>query len=109
MEEHLAALEQAFRDYRTALEACAKKYRPTDGLLGFGHSIKDDPCHEQMDNRVDLGGRRHLPKPALPRGRGTGGADAAGPGRYAHLAGIGAIAAPSFGAPLPPPHSLSFQ
>ena len=53
MEEHLAALEQAFRDYRTALEACAKKYRPTDGLLGFGHSIKDDPCHEQMDNRVE--------------------------------------------------------
>ena len=53
MEELLNALEQAFRDYRTALEACEKKYRPTDGLLGFGHSIKDDPCHTQMDERVE--------------------------------------------------------
>ena len=53
MEEQLNALEQAFRDYRKALEECKKKYRPTDGLLGFGRSIKDDPCHSQMDERVE--------------------------------------------------------
>lgn len=53
VEELLGALEQAFTDYRRALEACQKKYRPTDGLLGFGHSIKDDPCHAQVDERVE--------------------------------------------------------
>ena len=52
MEELLAALEQAIEDYRTALKECETKYRPTDGLLGFGHSIKDDPCHEQVDERI---------------------------------------------------------
>ena len=53
MEELLTALEQAFEDYRTALKECEKKYKPTDGLLGFGHSIKDDPCHAQVDERVE--------------------------------------------------------
>ena len=53
MEELLKALEQTFLDYRKALEECEKKYRPSDGLLGFGHSIKDDPCHEQMDRQVE--------------------------------------------------------
>ena len=53
MEEPLTSLEQAFTDYRKALEECRKKYRPTDGLLGFGHSIKDDPCHAQMDQDVE--------------------------------------------------------
>ena len=52
MEDLLIELEQAFLDYRKALEECEKKYRPTDGLLGFGRSIKDDPCHGQMDERV---------------------------------------------------------
>ena len=52
MEELLTALEQAFEDYRTALKECEKKYKPTDGLLGFGHSIKDDPCHAQVDERI---------------------------------------------------------
>ncbi len=52
MEELLAALEQAIEDYRTALKECETKYRPTDGILGFGHSIKDDPCHEQADQCV---------------------------------------------------------
>ena len=49
----MTALEQAFRDYRAALAECEKKYRPTDGILGFGHSIKDDPCHEQVDQCVE--------------------------------------------------------
>ena len=53
MEELLTALERAFEDYRTALKECDKKYRPTDGLLGFGHSIKDDPCHAQVDERIE--------------------------------------------------------
>ena len=53
MEELLAALAQAIEDYRTALKECETKYRPTDGLLGFGHSIKDDPCHGQVDERVE--------------------------------------------------------
>ena len=53
MEELLTALEQAIEDYRTAMKECEKKYRPTDGLFGFGHSIKDDPCHAQVDERVE--------------------------------------------------------
>ena len=53
MEEHFAALEQAFRDYLQDLENYEKKRRPTDGLLGFGRSLKDDPCHERLDERVE--------------------------------------------------------
>ena len=45
MEEYLTALEQAFITYRQDIENCQKKSRPTDGLLGFGHSLKDDACH----------------------------------------------------------------
>lgn len=52
MEERFAALEQAFTIYRQDLEACIRKSKPTDGLLGFGHSLKDDPCHERFDERV---------------------------------------------------------
>ena len=52
MEEHFAALELAFAKYRQDLEEYARKSKPTDGLLGFGHSLKDDPCHERFDERV---------------------------------------------------------
>ena len=41
MEELMAALDRAFTDYRRELEECQRKSKPTDGLLGFGHSIKD--------------------------------------------------------------------
>ncbi len=52
MEECFDALEQAFAVYRQDLENCARKSKPTDGLLGFGRSLKDDPCHERFDERV---------------------------------------------------------
>ena len=52
MEELFAALEQAFRDYQSDLENYERKRRPTDGLLGFGRSLKDDACHERLDGRV---------------------------------------------------------
>lgn len=52
MEELLAELEQAFRDYREDLDKAEKKRRVTDGLLGFGRTLGDDPCHERLDERV---------------------------------------------------------
>ena len=52
-EEQINALEQAFSDYRQDLENYEKKRKPTDGLLGFGSSLKDDPCHERLDQRVE--------------------------------------------------------
>ena len=52
MEELMAALDRAFTDYRRELEECQRKSKPTDGLLGFGHSIKDDACHERFDERL---------------------------------------------------------
>ncbi len=52
MEDQLAALEQAFLDYRQDLKNCLKKSRLTDGLLGFGHSLKDDSCHDRFDEHV---------------------------------------------------------
>ena len=52
MEEMLAALEKAFDDYGTDLEKAAKKQKVTDGLFGFGHSLKDDACHDRLDEKV---------------------------------------------------------
>ncbi len=52
MEELLTELEQIFADYRRDLEECEKKAKPTDGLFGFGHGVKDDACHARLDNRV---------------------------------------------------------
>ena len=52
MEELFAALEQAFIDYRQDVEAYQRRSRPTDGLLGFGRSLKDDACHDRFDGRV---------------------------------------------------------
>ena len=53
MDELMAALEQAFADYLQDLENYEKKRKPTDGLLGFGHSLQNDPCHERLDHRVE--------------------------------------------------------
>lgn len=52
MNEWIAKLEQAFTDYRQELEECEKKAKPTDGLLGFGKSVKDDACHDRFDARI---------------------------------------------------------
>ena len=52
MAECFAALNQAFTEYRQELEEYARKSKPTDGLLGFGRSLKDDPCHDRFDERV---------------------------------------------------------
>ena len=46
-------MEQAFSDYRQAIAAYEKKRKPTDGLLGFGHSLQDEACHEKLDERVE--------------------------------------------------------
>ncbi|MBQ7656512.1 MAG: hypothetical protein IJI53_07730 [Clostridia bacterium] len=53
MEELLSALEQAFADYRQDVDKYEQKRKPTDGLLGFGHSLKDEACHEKLDECVD--------------------------------------------------------
>ena len=52
MEDHLAALTQAFSDYRQDVENCQRNRKPMDGFLGFGRSLGDDPCHERFDQRV---------------------------------------------------------
>ncbi len=53
MDELLNTLDEAFTAYRRDLDAAQKKHKPTDGLLGFGRSIQDDPCHERFDERVE--------------------------------------------------------
>lgn len=53
MEEYMAALAQAFADYRRDLDEFERKRKPTDGLLGFGRSLQDDPCHERFDGRLE--------------------------------------------------------
>lgn len=52
MDEFMTPLIQAFSDYRQDIEKCQRKLRPTDGLLGFGHGLKDDACHERFDERI---------------------------------------------------------
>ena len=52
MEELFAALESAFEVYARELEAGEKKQRVTAGLFGFGHSLKDDACHDRLDERL---------------------------------------------------------
>ncbi len=52
MEELFAGLESAYADYARELEAGEKKQRVTDGLFGFGHSLKDDACHDRLDERL---------------------------------------------------------
>ena len=53
MQQLFSDLEQAFLDYRGEIEAFEKKRRPTDGLLGFGHSLRDDACHDRLDEKVE--------------------------------------------------------
>ena len=53
MEEYFDALAQAFAEYRQDLEDFQKKSRPTDGLLGFGRSLKNDSCHDRFDEKVE--------------------------------------------------------
>ena len=53
MQELLAALEKAFQDYREDLEKAQRRTKPTDGLLGFGRSLKDDACHDRFDERIE--------------------------------------------------------
>ena len=52
MDEWMTALAQAFQTYRQALEEYEKKRKPTDGLLGFGHALKDEACHEIFDQQL---------------------------------------------------------
>ena len=52
MEEYFADLEQVFEAYRQEVEAYLRKSKPTDGLLGFGRSLKDDACHDRFDERI---------------------------------------------------------
>lgn len=52
MDEIITYLNQIYTDYSLELEACEKKQKVTDGLFGFGHSIKDDPCHEKFYDRI---------------------------------------------------------
>ena len=53
MQDSAAALERVFTMYREDLDNYEKKSKPTDGLLGFGRSLKDDPCHDRLDERVE--------------------------------------------------------
>ena len=52
MKDYLDELSQAFCAYRAALEEAERKRKPTDGLLGFGRALKDDPCHELLDREI---------------------------------------------------------
>ena len=52
LEEYLSALEQAYVLYREELDECLKKRKPTDGLLGFGRTVGDEPCHDRLDERL---------------------------------------------------------
>lgn len=39
-------------EYAQALEETARQRRPTEGLLGFGRKLGDEPCHEIMDRKI---------------------------------------------------------
>ena len=46
------SLDQAFEQYRDDLGKAARKLKPTDGFLGFGHGLKDAHCHEAFDQKI---------------------------------------------------------
>ena len=52
MEAFFAEVEQAFEEYRQGIENYQRKRRPTDGWLGFGRSMGDDPCNDRLDERI---------------------------------------------------------
>ena len=53
MDEFIAALDKACSDYRQDVRTFLDKSRPTDGLLGFGRSLKDDSCHDRFDKALE--------------------------------------------------------
>ena len=52
MEDCLLALDQVFARYRQDLEDYRKKSSPMDGLLGFGHPLGRDYCHDRLDEGI---------------------------------------------------------
>ena len=52
MNEWNAALEEAFAQYRRDVDSYERRKKPTDGLLGFGRSLQDEPCNERLDEGV---------------------------------------------------------
>jgi len=52
MDSFCADLHEAFADYRQDLEAYERSRRPADGLLGFGRTMANDPCHDRLDEKV---------------------------------------------------------
>ena len=53
MDSLLAELAQAFAAYRQDLERYEKKKNPLGGLFGVGSSLKDDSCHDRLDERLE--------------------------------------------------------
>ena len=53
MDTMLAELEQALAVYRQDLERYEKKKNPLGGLFGVGSSLKDDSCHDRLDERLE--------------------------------------------------------
>lgn len=57
----LNELTALYEQYQREVDAVIKKAKPTDGILGFGHGPKDDPCHERfIHSFTDLIGRSVL-------------------------------------------------
>lgn len=52
-DELLRELESAFSDYRRDLERYEQKKNPLGGLFGVGSSLKDDSCHDRLDERLE--------------------------------------------------------
>ena len=52
-DELLRELESAFDDYRRDLERYEQKKNPLGGLFGVGSSLKDDSCHDRLDERLE--------------------------------------------------------
>ena len=52
-DELLLELESAFADYRQDLERYEQKKNPLGGLFGVGSSLKDDSCHDRLDERLE--------------------------------------------------------
>ena len=48
----LAELAQAFDVYRQDLERYEQKKNPLGGLFGVGSSLKDDSCHDRLDEKI---------------------------------------------------------
>lgn len=53
LDKLLRELESAFADYRRDLERYEQKKTPLGGLFGVGSSLKDDSCHDRLDERLE--------------------------------------------------------